>query len=175
MVLYTVGNIWTNISHSCYWLLKKYFRASVHVTSSTHLEQTVGWSDPAAVNEKHATFQLKAKWKRGHLAPDPSSSQSQLWSDLCKEMIYSNSTQDSEIHLLEEAKRCRAELERLQAQEVRAEERSSPEEPESEVNELRRQLLGAYDELKAAEDRDFKTQHKLKWFVNATHIITINT
>lgn len=76
---------------------------------------------------------------------------------------------------MEEAKRCRAELERLRAQEVRVEEQSSPEEPGSEVNALRRQLLGAYDELKAAEDRDFKTQHKLKWFVCRTHIIIINT
>lgn len=86
-----------------------------------------------------------------------------------------HSTQDSEIHLLEEAKRSRAELERLQAKEVKVEEQSSPEEPEGEVNELRRQLLGAYNELKAAEDRDYKTQHKLKWFVIATHIIKINT
>lgn len=86
-----------------------------------------------------------------------------------------NSTQDSEIDLLEEAERRLAELERLQAQEARAEEQSSPEEPESEVNELRQQLLGAYDELKAAEERNYKTQHSLKWFINATHIITINT
>lgn len=86
-----------------------------------------------------------------------------------------HSTQDSEIYLLEEAKRSRTELERLQAQEVKVEEQSSPEEPEGKVNELRRQLLGAYNELKAAEDRDYKTQHKLKWFVIATHIIKINT
>lgn len=76
---------------------------------------------------------------------------------------------------MEKAKRCRAELESLQAQQVRAEEQSSPNEPEGEVDQLRRHLLGAYDELKAAEDRDFKTQHKLKWFVTAKHIITINT
>lgn len=75
---------------------------------------------------------------------------------------------------MEEAKRRRAELKRLQAQEVRAEERNGPEEPESEVKELRQRLLGAYAELKAAEDRDFKTQHKLKWSVTATHIIAIN-
>lgn len=77
---------------------------------------------------------------------------------------------------MEEAKRYCAELERLRAQEVRVEEQNRPqEEPESEVNALRRQLLGAYDELKAAEDRDFKTQHKLKWFVSGRHIIIINT
>nr|XP_046235156.1 coiled-coil domain-containing protein 146 isoform X2 [Scatophagus argus] len=72
------------------------------------------------------------------------------------------STQDSEIQLLEEAKRCRAELQKLQAEVEGMEERSTSEEPESEVNELRQQLLQAYNELKAAEDREYKTQHKLK-------------
>ncbi|XP_036978375.1 coiled-coil domain-containing protein 146 isoform X1 [Acanthopagrus latus] len=72
------------------------------------------------------------------------------------------SSQDSEIQLLGEAKRCRAELERLQAEVERTEEQSTSEEPESEVNELRQQLLQAYNELKAAEDREYKTQHKLK-------------
>ncbi|XP_070710324.1 coiled-coil domain-containing protein 146 [Pempheris klunzingeri] len=71
------------------------------------------------------------------------------------------STQDSEIQLLGEAKRCRAELERLRAEVERTEEQSTSE-PESEVNELRQQLLRAYNELKAAEDREYKTQHKLK-------------
>lgn len=79
------------------------------------------------------------------------------------------------MHLLEEAKRCRADLERLQAQEAKAEEQSGPEEPEGEVSVLRRRLLGAYEELKAAEDKHYKTQHKLKWFVAATHIIKIIT
>lgn len=82
-----------SICHSSYWLLKKYFRACVRHFQLTHgswkLEQTAGWSDPAAVNEKHTMFQSKAKWKRGHLARDPSSSQSQSWSDLCKEIINS--------------------------------------------------------------------------------------
>ncbi|XP_059182106.1 coiled-coil domain-containing protein 146 [Centropristis striata] len=72
------------------------------------------------------------------------------------------SAQDSEIHLLGEAKRCRAELERLQAEVERTEEQSTSEEPESEVNELRQQLLQAYNELKAAEDREYKTQHEVK-------------
>lgn len=81
-----------------------------------------------------------------------------------------NSTRDSETRLLEEAKGCRAKLERLQAGEAVAEEHGGPEEPESEVTHLRRQLLGAYDKLKAAEDRDYKTQHKLKWFVTVTCI-----
>ncbi|XP_034718803.1 coiled-coil domain-containing protein 146 isoform X1 [Etheostoma cragini] len=72
------------------------------------------------------------------------------------------STQDSEIHLLGEAKRCRAELERLQDELERTEEQSTSEKPESEVNELRKKLLQTYNELKATEDREYKTQHKLK-------------
>ncbi|XP_056280649.1 coiled-coil domain-containing protein 146 isoform X2 [Pseudoliparis swirei] len=72
------------------------------------------------------------------------------------------STQESEIHLLGEAKRFRAELERLQAEVERAEDEGSSVEPESEVNELRQQLLQAYNELKASEDREDKTRHQLK-------------
>ncbi|XP_028425880.1 coiled-coil domain-containing protein 146 isoform X3 [Perca flavescens] len=72
------------------------------------------------------------------------------------------STQDSEIHLLGEAKRCRAELERLQDELERTEEQSTSEEPECEVNELRQKLLQTYNELKASEDRENKTKHKLK-------------
>ncbi|KAM3588064.1 uncharacterized protein V6R79_020206 [Siganus canaliculatus] len=71
-------------------------------------------------------------------------------------------SQDSEIRLLEEAKSCRAELERLRAVVERAEEQSTSEETESEVNELRQQLLQAYNQLHAAEDREYRTQHKLK-------------
>jgi len=63
---------------------------------------------------------------------------------------------------LGEAKRFRAELERLQAEVERAEDEGSSVEPESEVNELRQQLLQAYNELKASEDREDKTRHQLK-------------
>ncbi|XP_004560957.1 coiled-coil domain-containing protein 146 isoform X1 [Maylandia zebra] len=72
------------------------------------------------------------------------------------------SAQDSEIHLLEEAKRCRAELKRFQVELERIEEKSTSEEPGSEVNELRQQLLQACNELKAAEEREYKAQHQLK-------------
>ncbi|XP_047431349.1 coiled-coil domain-containing protein 146 isoform X2 [Mugil cephalus] len=72
------------------------------------------------------------------------------------------SAQDSEIQLLGEAKRCRVELERLQAKVESTEERTTSEEPESEVNELRQQLLQAYNELQAAEERQYNTQHQLK-------------
>ncbi|CAI5635908.1 unnamed protein product [Oreochromis niloticus] len=72
------------------------------------------------------------------------------------------SAQDSEIHLLEEAKKCRAELKRLQVEVESIEEKSTSEEPGSEVNELRQQLLQAYNELKAAEEREYMAQHQLK-------------
>ncbi|KAM9846046.1 coiled-coil domain-containing protein 146 [Aulostomus maculatus] len=72
------------------------------------------------------------------------------------------SNQDSEIQLLEEAKRFYAQLKRLQADEERSEEQSTSEETDSEVHRLRQQLLQALNELKAAEDREYKTQHKLK-------------
>ncbi|XP_008277135.1 coiled-coil domain-containing protein 146 [Stegastes partitus] len=72
------------------------------------------------------------------------------------------STQDSEIQLLGEAKRCRAELERLRAKVESTEEQSTSEEPQSEVNELRQRLLQAYNELKGAEEREYKIQHELK-------------
>ncbi|XP_019725893.1 zinc transporter ZIP9-like [Hippocampus comes] len=71
--------------------------------------------------------------------------------------------QDSEIRLLEEANRLRAELRRLQADSERSEEPGSSEEPASEAGELRQQLLRAFGELRAAEDRDYMTQHRLKW------------
>ncbi|KAK5849294.1 hypothetical protein PBY51_008945 [Eleginops maclovinus] len=72
------------------------------------------------------------------------------------------SSQDSELHFLGEAKRCRAELQRLHADLERAEEQSTSEQPESEVNELRQQLLQACNELKASEDREYKTHHRLR-------------
>ncbi|XP_074554151.1 coiled-coil domain-containing protein 146 isoform X2 [Halichoeres trimaculatus] len=71
-------------------------------------------------------------------------------------------SQDSELQLLGEVKRRRAALESLRAELERTEEQSTSEQPESEVNELRQQLLRAYNELRAAEDREYKTQHKLK-------------
>lgn len=75
----------------------------------------------------------------------------------------SDSSQESEIKLLSEAKRCRAELERLQVEVESAEEQSNVEEPDSEVSALRGQLLGAYNTLHAAEEREHKTQHELQW------------
>ncbi|KAM6895690.1 coiled-coil domain-containing protein 146 [Xenentodon cancila] len=71
-------------------------------------------------------------------------------------------TQDSIIQLLEEVKRCMAKLERIRCMLEISEEQSTFEEPESEVSKLRRQLLQAYNELEAAEDREYKTQHEWK-------------
>ncbi|XP_028306585.1 coiled-coil domain-containing protein 146 isoform X2 [Gouania willdenowi] len=72
------------------------------------------------------------------------------------------SAQDKEDHILEKAKKYRAELGKLQAEMRRADEQSSCEEPESEVNILRQQFLQACNELKAAEERGYETQHQLK-------------
>lgn len=67
------------------------------------------------------------------------------------------------MQLLEEAKRRRAALERLEVQVESAEERSTSEEPESEVTKLRQLLLQAYNALRAAEDTEYSAKHKLKW------------
>lgn len=75
----------------------------------------------------------------------------------------SNSTQDSEIQLLGEAKRHRAKLQRLQVEVQKMEEQSITEEPDTEVGKLRKQLLQASNELKAAEDTEYKTQYELEW------------
>lgn len=74
-----------------------------------------------------------------------------------------HSVQDSEVKLLGQAKRSHAELVRLQEDLEREEEQSNSEEPESEVTKLRQQILHAYNDLKAAEDRDHQTQYELEW------------
>ncbi|MED6264129.1 hypothetical protein CHARACLAT_011560, partial [Characodon lateralis] len=69
----------------------------------------------------------------------------------------------SEIQLLGEAKRCRAELEQLQVEVQSLEEQEGPsEEPDGEVSKLRRQLLQAYNEQKAAEEREHTARHELQ-------------
>ncbi|MEQ2187186.1 hypothetical protein GOODEAATRI_002006, partial [Goodea atripinnis] len=73
---------------------------------------------------------------------------------------------NSEIQLLGEAKRCRAELEQLQVEVQSLEEQEGPsEEPDGEVSKLRRQLLQAYNERKAAEEREHTARHELQWFL----------
>ncbi|XP_029969909.1 coiled-coil domain-containing protein 146 [Salarias fasciatus] len=77
-------------------------------------------------------------------------------------IISSNSARDCEVRRLGEAKRRRAELERLRAEVESTEEPGTAEEAETEVKELRRRLLRAGNQLKAAEERDYQTQHQLK-------------
>ncbi|XP_008399192.1 coiled-coil domain-containing protein 146 isoform X2 [Poecilia reticulata] len=73
------------------------------------------------------------------------------------------SAQSSEMQLLGEAKRRQAELERLQVEVQSPEEqRGPPEEPDGEVSKLRRQLLQAHNELRAAEDREHAARHGLQ-------------
>lgn len=67
------------------------------------------------------------------------------------------------MQLFEQAKRCRAELQRLEVQVEGAEEQITCEEPENEAIALRQRLLRAYNELGAAEDVEYATRHKLKW------------
>lgn len=72
------------------------------------------------------------------------------------------STQDAEVELIGQAKRSRAELDRLRVEMESAEEQSTAEEPDSEVIKVRQQILQAYNELKAVEDRDYQTQCELQ-------------
>ncbi|XP_013869918.1 coiled-coil domain-containing protein 146 isoform X3 [Austrofundulus limnaeus] len=80
------------------------------------------------------------------------------------ERLYDNlkCAQNSQIRLLGEAKRRRAELEKLRAEVDGAEEQRSSKETEGEVGKLRRQLLQAYEQLGAAEEREYETQHELE-------------
>ncbi|XP_057711050.1 coiled-coil domain-containing protein 146 isoform X2 [Corythoichthys intestinalis] len=71
--------------------------------------------------------------------------------------------QNSEALLFEKAKRLRADLRKLQSELEKKEDRGCSEEPTSESGKLRQQLLQAFDQLRAAEDRDYMTQHQLKW------------
>ncbi|XP_061770288.1 coiled-coil domain-containing protein 146 [Nerophis ophidion] len=72
------------------------------------------------------------------------------------------STQESELKLLEETKKFRADLKRLHADLERTEEPNTSEEPTGEADRLRLRLLQAFRELKAVEDRNYMSQHQLK-------------
>lgn len=85
-----------------------------------------------------------------------------LQANQCYITMSSLSTQASEMQLLEQAKRRHAELQRLEVQVEGAEEQSTSEEPENEAIALRQRLLRAYNELRAAEDAEYATRHKLK-------------
>ncbi|XP_077450586.1 coiled-coil domain-containing protein 146 isoform X1 [Stigmatopora argus] len=71
--------------------------------------------------------------------------------------------QNSEAALFKEAKRLRADLNKLQSDSEQTENPGSSDEAASESGELRRQLQRAFQQLRAAEDKDYMTQHQLKW------------
>ncbi|XP_033845165.1 coiled-coil domain-containing protein 146 [Periophthalmus magnuspinnatus] len=75
------------------------------------------------------------------------------------------SGQEAEVALLGQAKCSHAELERLQVNVERAEEQSTAEDQDSEVIKLRQEILQAYSDVKAAEDRDYRTQCDLQWLL----------
>ncbi|XP_072311010.1 coiled-coil domain-containing protein 146 [Eucyclogobius newberryi] len=75
------------------------------------------------------------------------------------------STQEAKVRLIGQAKCSRAELERLQVELESTEEQSATEEPDSEVIKLRREILQACSDVKAAEDRDYRTQCDLQWLL----------
>ncbi|XP_055793236.1 coiled-coil domain-containing protein 146 [Salvelinus fontinalis] len=70
------------------------------------------------------------------------------------------SSQQSEIRLLQEAKRFRAELERQQRDLEEAEQ--FPEGPDTEVSRMRQQLLKFHNDLRQAEERDYQMNYQLE-------------
>ncbi|KAM9772198.1 coiled-coil domain-containing protein 146 isoform 2-T3 [Syngnathus typhle] len=106
-----------------------------------------------------STFQLLDQMlSQGKMSQSKVDKLKSIYGELSEEI---KSAQDSEGRLLEEVKRLRAEVRRLQVDAERNEGFS--EEPTSETGKLRQELLRAFAELKAAEDRDYVTQQKLKW------------
>ncbi|XP_045075848.1 coiled-coil domain-containing protein 146-like [Coregonus clupeaformis] len=70
------------------------------------------------------------------------------------------SSQQSEIRLLQEAKRFRAELEHQQRELEKAEQ--FPEGPDTEVSRMRQQLLKFHNDLQEAEERDYQMNYQLE-------------
>ncbi|XP_053924546.1 coiled-coil domain-containing protein 146, partial [Cuculus canorus] len=70
------------------------------------------------------------------------------------------SLQESEIQLLQEAKRLSVELEQQQHELEKAEQ--FPEESSSEVSQIRQQLLSCQNEYKAIKEREYEVQFKLE-------------
>ncbi|XP_055009918.1 coiled-coil domain-containing protein 146 [Boleophthalmus pectinirostris] len=75
------------------------------------------------------------------------------------------SAQEAEAALLGQAKCSRAELERLQVSVEGTEEPGIAEESNSEVIKLKQEILQVYSDVKAAEDRDYRTQCDLQWLL----------
>lgn len=72
-----------------------------------------------------------------------------------------HSSQESEIRLLQDAKRLTAELERQQ-QELEKAERF-PEGTETEVGRMRRQLLIYHNNIREADEQQYQLQYQLEW------------
>ncbi|XP_066523179.1 coiled-coil domain-containing protein 146 [Hoplias malabaricus] len=69
-------------------------------------------------------------------------------------------SQESELHLLQEAKRFRAELEHQQQELEKAEQ--FPEGQDTEVSRMRHQLLQFYNKIRQAEDREYQMLYQLE-------------
>uniref|UniRef100_A0AAR2LVG5 Cilia- and flagella-associated protein 58 central coiled coil domain-containing protein n=1 Tax=Pygocentrus nattereri TaxID=42514 RepID=A0AAR2LVG5_PYGNA len=70
------------------------------------------------------------------------------------------SCQESELNLLQKAKRFRAELERQQQELEKAE--LFPEGQDTEVSRMRQQLLQFHNKLRESEDREYQMQYQLE-------------
>lgn len=73
------------------------------------------------------------------------------------------SLQESEIQLLQEAKRLSVDLEQQQHELEKAEQ--FPEESSSEVCRIRQQLLNCQNEYNAIKEREHEIQFRIKWYV----------
>ncbi|KAK4830278.1 hypothetical protein QYF61_009481 [Mycteria americana] len=74
--------------------------------------------------------------------------------------LHQGSLQESEIQLLQEAKRLSVELEQQQHELERAE--PFPEESSSEVSQIRQQLLSCQNEYNAIKEREYEIQFKME-------------
>ncbi|XP_063998612.1 coiled-coil domain-containing protein 146 isoform X2 [Pogoniulus pusillus] len=79
------------------------------------------------------------------------------------------SLQESEIQLLQEAKRLTVELEQQQHELEKAEQ--FPEESSSEVSQIRQQLLGCQNEYKAIKDREYEIQFRMECLQEEKNIL----
>ena len=78
---------------------------------------------------------------------------------LCRVCV--SSSQESEIQLLQQAQRFRAQLEHQGQDLERAE--TFPEVEETEVGRMRQQLLKFHNDLLVAEERDYQMNYQLEW------------
>lgn len=70
-------------------------------------------------------------------------------------------SQESEMHLLKEAKALRTTLEQQRLELEKAE--LFPEGPDTEVSRLKQTLLQYFNQLKEDEERDYQMQFQFEW------------